>query len=249
MALRLEKAVVRPCIRGREIRRYWLDETAEVLIYPYKLQGERTVAMTEHDLRRLSHAWSYLESKKDQLRGRSYFEASSRNWFELWCQRDMKQQGSLKIIVPELAETNRFALAPEGSFYGDTVCGITLKETTKESLNYILGVLNSRLAEFYYKQTTVPKANQFYIYKTMFLKRIPIRRIDFNDVTDKTWHDDVIALVERMLKLHKNLPKAKTSHEKTAIERQIQATDKQIDDLVYELYGLTEKEIRIVEGR
>jgi hypothetical protein len=46
-----------------------------------------------------------------------------------------------------------------------------------------------------------------------------------------------------------NLPKAKTAHEKTAIERQIQATDKQIDQLVYELYGLTKKEIRIVEGR
>jgi len=46
---------------------------------------------------------------------------------------------------------------------------------------------------------------------------------------------------ERMLKLHKNLPKAKTPHEMTAIERQIQATDKQIHALVYELYGLTEK--------
>jgi hypothetical protein len=51
-----------------------------------------------------------------------------------------------------------------------------------------------------------------------------------------------------MLKLHKDLPKAKTEHEKTAIDRQIAATDKQIDALVYELYGLTEKEIRIVEG-
>ena len=45
-----------------------------------------------------------------------------------------------------------------------------------------------------------------------------------------------------------NLPKAKTEHEKTAISRQIQATDRQIDQLVYELYGLTEDEIRIVEG-
>jgi hypothetical protein len=57
-----------------------------------------------------------------------------------------------------------------------------------------------------------------------------------------------VELVERMLKLYKDLPKAKTAHEKTAIERQIQATDKQIDLLVYELYGLMEEEIRIVEG-
>jgi adenine-specific DNA-methyltransferase len=51
-----------------------------------------------------------------------------------------------------------------------------------------------------------------------------------------------------MLDLHKQLPKAKTDFEKTAIERQIQATDQQIDTLVYGLYGLTEDEIGIVEG-
>ena len=38
------------------------------------------------------------------------------------------------------------------------------------------------------------------------------------------------------------------SHKKAAIQRQIDATDKQIDRLVYELYGLTDEEIRIVEG-
>jgi hypothetical protein len=55
-------------------------------------------------------------------------------------------------------------------------------------------------------------------------------------------------LVGRLLKLHMNLPKARTAPDKTAIERQIAATDKRIDQLVYELYGLTEDEIRIVEG-
>lgn len=51
-----------------------------------------------------------------------------------------------------------------------------------------------------------------------------------------------------MLDLHKQLAAAKTPHDKTTIERQIEATDQQIDRLVYELYGLTEDEIRIVEG-
>jgi len=55
-------------------------------------------------------------------------------------------------------------------------------------------------------------------------------------------------MVETMLKLHKDLPKAKTPHEQESLQRQIAATDKQIDTLVCELYGLTEDEIRIVEG-
>lgn len=55
-------------------------------------------------------------------------------------------------------------------------------------------------------------------------------------------------MVQEMLTLHKQLAAAKTAHEQTALQRQIEATDRQIDRFVYELYGLTEEEIRIVEG-
>jgi hypothetical protein len=59
----------------------------------------------------------------------------------------------------------------------------------------------------------------------------------------------MVALVEQMLALQKPLPEARTPHEKIALQRQIEATDREIDTLVYELYGLTEEEIRIVEGK
>jgi hypothetical protein len=52
-----------------------------------------------------------------------------------------------------------------------------------------------------------------------------------------------------MLKMHRDLSKARPAPDKTAIERQIAATDEQIDQLVYELDGLTEDEIRIAERR
>ena len=51
-----------------------------------------------------------------------------------------------------------------------------------------------------------------------------------------------------MLALHKQEASAKTDHEKTAIRRQIDALDSQIDRLVYSLYALTPSEIQIVEG-
>lgn len=57
----------------------------------------------------------------------------------------------------------------------------------------------------------------------------------------------MVSLVEAMLDLHKQLSAARTDHDKTLIQRQIHATDKQIDKLVYELYSLTEEEIEIVE--
>jgi len=51
-----------------------------------------------------------------------------------------------------------------------------------------------------------------------------------------------------MLDLHKQLAAAKTPHGRTAIQRQIDATDRRIDELVYELYGLRDEEIAIVEA-
>jgi len=51
-----------------------------------------------------------------------------------------------------------------------------------------------------------------------------------------------------MLKLHKGLPKAMKPHERESLQRQIAASDKTIDALVYELYGLTKDEVRIVGG-
>lgn len=66
---------------------------------------------------------------------------------------------------------------------------------------------------------------------------------------DKARHDRTVSLVEQMLSLNKQLQTAKTDHEKTSLQRQIEFTDRQIDQLVYELYGLSEDEIRIVEGK
>ncbi len=57
----------------------------------------------------------------------------------------------------------------------------------------------------------------------------------------------MVEMVERMLALHQQLAAAKLEHDQTALQRQIAATDRQIDNFVYELYGLSEEKINIVE--
>jgi hypothetical protein len=81
------------------------------------------------------------------------------------------------------------------------------------------------------------------------LETFSIPDTDFSNSLDKARHDRMVSLVEQMLSLNKQLQAAKTDHEKTSLQRQIDVTDRQIDLLVYELYGLTEDEIRIVEGK
>jgi predicted transcriptional regulator len=76
------------------------------------------------------------------------------------------------------------------------------------------------------------------------------------DITDKARHDKIASLVERMLELTPLLsPRQaggwsgpRTPQEVERVMREVESTDRQIDRLVYELYGLTDEEIRIVEG-
>jgi len=59
----------------------------------------------------------------------------------------------------------------------------------------------------------------------------------------------MVELVKQMLSLHKRLTGARIPRDKTILQQQIDATDRQIDRLVYGLYGLTEEEINTVEGK
>lgn len=76
-----------------------------------------------------------------------------------------------------------------------------------------------------------------------------VRSINFSNPADKARHDRMVRLVEQMLALCKQLAETRTGHDTNSIQRQIDATDRQTDRLVYELYGLTEEEIAVLEGR
>ncbi len=83
--------------------------------------------------------------------------------------------------------------------------------------------------------------------ESRFIRHLPIRTIDFTDPEDVARHKRMVGLVERMLELHERLAGARIERERTVIGHQISATDRQIDRLVYELYGLTDEEIQVVE--
>ena len=71
---------------------------------------------------------------------------------------------------------------------------------------------------------------------------------NFKNPADKTRHGKKVSLVERMLELHKQSAVVRSPLDKERVGREIESTDRAIDRLVYELYGLTEEEVKIVEG-
>jgi hypothetical protein len=60
--------------------------------------------------------------------------------------------------------------------------------------------------------------------------------------------EELLGLGQQMISLHATAAVAKTDHKRALLERQIEATDREIDRLVYQLYGLTDEEITVVEN-
>ncbi len=108
-------------------------------------------------------------------------------------------------------------------------------------------MLNSKLLDWFLKNVSTNFNSGYFAANKQFLVQLPIRTIDFSDAEDAARHEKMVGLVERMLGLHERLAEAKIERERTAIGHPFSATDNQIDNLVYELYGLTDEEIQVVE--
>jgi hypothetical protein len=125
---------------------------------------------------------------------------------------------------------------------------ITLSKECQLKSEYVLGLLNSKLLFWRLQGMSNLFRGGWITCTKQYFGELPIRTINFADKSDKSAHDQMVSLVEQMLEMHQKLAGARTPQEKTALERQIAATDTQIDRFVYDLYGLTEDEIKIVEG-
>lgn len=131
-----------------------------------------------------------------------------------------------------------------------TILNVSPSDKTNFSMKYLLGILNSSLISFVYPYVSNKIVSEtFPRLSVRDLKQLPIRAIDFTNPAEKSQHDKMVSLVSQMLELHKSKASAKTQSEQDVYARQIHAVDEQIDRLVYELYGLNEAEIRIVEGK
>jgi hypothetical protein len=129
-----------------------------------------------------------------------------------------------------------------------TILNVNPSESTYFSMKYLLGLLNSKIMSFLYPLVSNKLvAETFPRLSVKDVRNLPIRVIDFANSAEIKQHDNMVHLVDCILTLHKQLASATTPTDKTILQRQIEATDREIDRLVYKLYDLTDEEIKIVE--
>ena len=155
-----------------------------------------------------------------------------------------------KILMRRTDDCIKACIENESSIAVNSCHVILLKEELNKTSNhlYLLGIINSKLIQHIFELQNPQMVDKIFAeIKVVYVEKLPITSFDFSSFSKRTLYDNMVNLVERMLDLHKQLSSAKLPQDKTVLQRRIKATDQNIDRLVYELYGLTDKEIEIVE--
>lgn len=147
-----------------------------------------------------------------------------------------------KIVFPDICKDPRFYLDEAGLYLTNTAYCLGTADKR------LLGFLNSRLFWFLIAGISIPfgmRAGRYrYRLIYQYMEHVPIHFAAAQDPSSAR----LIPLVDSMLLLHRQLHAAPLPHDRDRLTRQIDATDRQIDQLVYEIYGLSDTEIRIVES-
>ena len=247
----IEDNILRIPLFATDFTRYHFTPKSEkVIIFPYCKHKNNFELLSETEFKTIyPQAFQYLYSHKKKLEQRKQYKA----WYSFSAPRNLSVHDAAQMIVPLLANKglladlpgNRkdYCLMASGGF------SITIRNNRQLLPRYILGILNSKLLFWYLKLISNRFRGGWITCTKQYVSKLPIRTIDFPDSTDKVRHDRMVELVEQMLDLNKQLAGAKAPQTKTVLQRQIETTDRQIDQLVYELYDLTDEEIKIVESK
>ena len=301
----IEKEILLPLIRANNCGRYEDVKYDLFIFYPYKLENGKTIFIEEEELKSsYPNAYSYIVEYKDELLSRKdsrkTFEGRT-DWYTLTRFGRLEMFNNKKIVYPGETKHNKFGIDNNRAGYsGARVFSITLNENCNINITSLLGVLNSKLIEFYLHSTAPVKAGGYFSYSSNILNQIPIPKelpsrllvlvediLECTSRNEKTvssfqkylltqfqldkltrslqsWHElefgDFIKELNKAIKKVGGEKLTKMDEmdwmevfetkkaEAQALKAEIIKTDKEIDQMVYELYGLTQKEIEIVEN-
>src|SRR3989338_117503 len=249
----LEKGITRLLLKGSlDMRRYHVKDTNRLLIYPY----DNGSLIEQHTMQKqYPLCWQYLNECRNLLEKREGGKFENAQWYGFSRPQNLDKFNLLKLLTPAIAKQSSFTYDEKGEYYfvgsgggGGGGYGIILKEDFKHSPLYILALLNSRLLDFYLQNISSPFRHGYFAYNKQYVEQLPIKLLNLSNPKEKSKHDELASLADKMLKLNKELQKTSENSDKWySLKKEIEKTDEIINEGVYGLYGLREKEIRAVE--
>ncbi|TAL57404.1 MAG: hypothetical protein EPN85_14195 [Bacteroidetes bacterium] len=159
-----------------------------------------------------------------------------------------------RILVRQIVSGNPLRIyagySAEELYNTQSIFNIVTKEDSDINIKYLLALINSNLINFYHgnKYLDLSK-NLFQKILIQNCKRFPIKIIDEKNKAEKSLQDEIVKLVDQLLKLNEEKAEAKLETKINQLKSKIDYFESRINEIVYQLYGLTAEEIKIVEGK
>ena len=228
--------ILKPLLRGRDVQRYqaqWAGLWLVNIPWHFPLHLDSSIkggSKKAEDLFKKQYpaVYKHLLSHKVALSARNKSETGIRyEWYALqrWAALYHAEFAKEKISWGNLNNQAKFAYLPEGTFISAPTTMLTPYSP------YLLAALNSKLLDWYFRLIGVERDGGYYEYKPMFIERLPVPKLTASK------QRPFIRLVDRILKAKAADVNADTSE-----------IEEEIDWLVYDLYGLTNAEVAVVEG-
>jgi hypothetical protein len=231
--------VIKPILRGRDIYRYsykwaglWLIKIESRWTNQNRNKKAPEIFFKESYPAVYKHLKAFGDTKG---KGKGLYNRDDQGdyWWEL---RDCDYYPEFekeKIVWADINIENSFSFDNKNIFVSNT--GYIL---TGKNLKYLLAVINSLIQNFYFKQISQNLGEKGCRYIYEFVEQLPIPKISESD------QKPFIALVDKILAITKDEDYLQNSQKQV----QVKVLEREIDQMVYKLYGLTGEEIRIVEG-
>ncbi|MFZ1800742.1 MAG: TaqI-like C-terminal specificity domain-containing protein [Chitinophagaceae bacterium] len=195
----------------------------------------------------IDETWKKVLDGKDiniyEIKAKNVF-VNYGNW--LHRKRDEKYFLNPKILIRQIGNTPVATLDESNYYTLNTIYNII--SVSHYSLKYLLAIINSLLGKWFWLKNNSDFKTLFPKIKKTEIQAIPIFKINFENKSEKFFYDSIVQLVETMLQLHKEKLQTHTPDKLNQLEARIKYTDEKINQLVFDLYGLSEEERGIVES-
>jgi len=204
---RLESTLLKPILKGTEIRRYHVRKFEYFLLFPYKIDRYVKLISEEEFKREYPNCWQYLLDNKERLERRADVHKQL-GWYRYVYPKNLGMFERKKIMTQVLANKNSFALDEKGIYYfvgGGNAGGYGITLRGNHDYRYILGLLNSKILEFYLKKISTIFRGGFYSYGRRFIEKLPIKLSKTSK--EKQFVNQIIQEVNRILRLNEQSSK------------------------------------------
>ena len=221
------KSLIKPLLQGRNIRRWNYIKANKFIIFTRRgVEINNFTSIKEH-----------LQNFKKRLKPGIGRKPGSYKWYEIQDNTAYYSEFEKEKIIWGLT-ADKWVFAYDNQRHYLPSNGYILT-SEKIPIKYLLALINSKMMEFYFGFIGIMTAGGAFTLKHETIAEFPVKLINQKN------HQPVIALVDKIL----TITKAKDYQSNKAKQDKVKDLERKIDELVYKLYGLSDEEIKIVEGK